>query len=266
MSRLLLLAAVIALFLGACTYAQDPAPYRPSGLLAKDETAETGGELYARDCAWCHGDRGGGTPRGPDLVSDPNGPAFTDFMLRTGRMPIDSVEERVRYGPPAYTEEEIDALVEHVASLGGPGPDIPHPDPEAGDLEEGATLYLENCAACHSSTGIGGTLAEGRRVSGEVGRRAGFQVPGVGSSTPREIAEAMLVGPGTMPVFGERTFTEAEIDSIVRYVLHVQDPGNRGGADIGRIGPVAEGAVAWVVGIGAMLVIARWIGTRRETG
>lgn len=266
MRRPLLAAAALAVALGACTYTQDPAPYRPPGLLVKDEAVTSGAELYARDCAWCHGDRGEGTPRGPDLVSDPNGPAFTDFMLRTGRMPIDSPERRVRHGPPAYTADEIDELVSYVASLGGPGPDIPRPDPEAGHIEEGAELYLENCAACHSSTGIGGTLAEGRRVSGEIGRRAGFQVPGVGGSTPREIAEAMLVGPGTMPVFGERTFTETEVDSIVRYVLHVQDPENRGGADIGRVGPVAEGAVAWIVGLGALVVVTRWIGTRGETG
>ena len=36
---------------------------------------------------------------------------------------------------------------------------------------------------------------------------------------------------------------------------------NRGGAtDLGRVGPVAEGAVAWIVGLGLLMFLARWIG------
>lgn len=258
-----LFAAAPLLVSMACTYASDPPPYRPRPFVEAELGAKTGAELYARDCAWCHGDRGEGTDRGPDVISDPNGPAFTDFMLRTGRMPIDSPDRPVRRAPPAYTDEEIRMLVEHVTSLGGDGPDIPHPDPDSGDLEEGAELYLENCAACHSTTGAGGTLAEGQRPPEGIAPGPGFVVPGVGGSTPEGIAEAMLVGPGTMPVFGEETFTEREVDSIVRYVLYLDRPRDRGGAAIGRIGPVAEGAVAWVVSLGALIVVVRWIGTRR---
>jgi ubiquinol-cytochrome c reductase cytochrome c subunit len=77
-----------------------------------------------------------------------------------------------------------------------------------------------------------------------------------------EIAEAMRVGPGTMPVFGETAFTDEEVDAIVRYVVYLQEPEDRGGLAIGRVGPVAEGAVGWIVGLGAMLLLARWIGTK----
>ena len=63
-----------------------------------------------------------------------------------------------------------------------------------------------------------------------------------------------------MPVFGKNTFTDQQVDSIIRYLLYIRTGQNRGGADLGRVGPVAEGAVAWIVGLGALLVLARWIG------
>jgi hypothetical protein len=34
--------------------------------------------------------------------------------------------------------------------------------------------------------------------------------------------------------------------------------------DIGKIGPVAEGAVAWIVGLAALLLLCRWIGSGAE--
>jgi ubiquinol-cytochrome c reductase cytochrome c subunit len=35
-----------------------------------------------------------------------------------------------------------------------------------------------------------------------------------------------------------------------------------GGAGIGRIGPVSEGLVIWVVGIGALLFSIFWMGSK----
>jgi ubiquinol-cytochrome c reductase cytochrome c subunit len=36
----------------------------------------------------------------------------------------------------------------------------------------------------------------------------------------------------------------------------------RGGGNLGGLGPVTEGAVAWIVGLGILLLFTRWIGTR----
>jgi ubiquinol-cytochrome c reductase cytochrome c subunit len=223
--------------------------------------ALSGRTLYLRDCAWCHGTVGGGTVRAPDLVSGTNGAAFTDFMLSTGRMPLSSPEEPSRRGEPVYDAREIEAIVGYVTTLGGAGPPIPDADPELGHLSEGAELYQENCAACHSTTLIGGALnAEpGARVSSMV-------APGLDDATPTEIAEAMLVGPGAMPVFGPETFASEEVNSLVRYVVHQQDPVDAGGAPLGHIGPVSEGAVGWIVGLGALLLVTRWIGTTVRRG
>jgi len=232
--------------------------YAPPGIEAIGQPV-TGQEWFQRDCAWCHGNAGQGTLKAPDMISGRNGGALTDFMLRTGRMPIQDATDIVKEGQPAYPPAVIEKIVRYVVSLGGKGPDIPVVDPAAGNLAQGGELFQANCAACHSATGIGGTLTTGAGSSSSESR-SGNQVPGLGHATPVEIAEAMRAGPGTMPVFGKHTFTDQQVDSIVRYLLYIRTGQNRGGADLGRVGPVAEGAVAWIVGLGAILLLARWIG------
>lgn len=256
------LVAAAAVALAACAPYESvrDRPFRPP--LEPVTGPDAGSELYARDCAWCHGDRGLGTLRGPDLISGTNGRGFTHFMLTSGRMPIDYPTQRVTRRDPVYEVSEIDAIVEHVASLGAPGPEIPEIDLEAGELGLGSELYEENCAACHSTTGVGGALTEGSAddLSGVVARESGLIAPTLEHSSPTEVAEAVVVGPGTMPVFA--TLSEIELNSLVRYVTYLQDPDDEGGAPIGRVGPVAEGAVAWVVGLGLLVLLTRWIGTK----
>ena len=141
-----------------------------------------------------------------------------------------------------------------VASLGS-GPDIPPVDPGAGDLGQGAGLYEENCAACHSSTGVGGALT------------SGLEAPTLMKSTARQIVEAMRLGgaglrTGKMPKFGTDAISEQQANSIVRYVLYLQHPRDRGGASLARIGPVAEGFVAWLGAMLLLVIFVRWIGKK----
>jgi ubiquinol-cytochrome c reductase cytochrome c subunit len=253
-ARLAVVAGLLAT--SGCSYwGREPAPYRPP--VVEQAGPRTGPELYLRDCGWCHGAAGAGTARGPDLVSGTNGEALTNFMLSTGRMPISSPDERSDRAEPVYDREETAAIVAFVASLGGQGPSIPDIAPEQGDLGDGEVLYQENCAACHSTTLVGGVLASERKVSGRA-----LIAPSLLETTPLQTAEAMLVGPGAMPVFGPETFSTDQINSIVRYVEHQQEPDDRGGAPIGHVGPVTEGAVGWLIGLGAMVIVCRWIGTK----
>jgi ubiquinol-cytochrome c reductase cytochrome c subunit len=252
--RRILAVVVVGVLAGGCAIEQR-GPYRPA--IEAAERPGSGRELYLRDCAWCHGADGAGTERGPDLLSGTSGPASVDFMLSTGRMPIDDPDESVQRREPVYSTSEIDAIVAYVDSLGAPGPGIPEPDPGSGSLAEGALLYQENCAACHSTTLIGGAM---NAPPGGGGNQA--VAPPLDESSPRQIAEAMLIGPGAMPVFGRQTFSSDEVDSIVRYIVHQQDPNDRGGAPLGHVGPVTEGAFGWVVGLGILLVFVRWIGTQ----
>ena len=230
--------------------------YEPPGIQAIGRPV-TGAEWFQRDCAFCHGNQGQGTPRGPNIADHDMVQALTDFMLRTGRMPIADPRDVVRRGPPAYPPDVVAKIVEYVGTFNPQAAGLPVPDVAAGVLSTGQELFQANCAACHSATGIGGTLAEGKAVSASE-NRTGFQIPSLLKSTPLEIAEAMRAGPGTMPVFP--TFSDHEVNSIVRYILYMRAQ-NRGGAtDLGRVGPVAEGAVGWIVGLGLLLLLARWIG------
>jgi ubiquinol-cytochrome c reductase cytochrome c subunit len=251
----------------ACSYLRDdgPKPYRPPGLQRTLPSAveDRGVVLYQRDCAWCHGPSGQGTTNGPDLNGSLDGGAYTDFMLRTGRMPLAAPLIDAVRGRPAYAPADVAAIVALVEAFGGDGPEVPSPDPAAGDLARGEQLYQENCAACHSTTGVGGAL-----TSGHVAPALDADV------TPTQIAEAMAVGPGcanTSPTcgVGEGTMPrfdlpKGDVDSIVLYVASLQHPDDRGGAPIGRIGPVAEGAVGLLLGLGVLLLVARWIGTRAD--
>lgn len=265
--RLVLLCSVLVLGVGGCSYFSGEPTQRTKAPLPDESVADDGEDLYQRDCAWCHGDSGGGTSNGPDLVTAQNGPALTDFMLRTGRMPLTHPGQSTEHGKSLYDEEEIAALVDYTTSLDDePGPEIPTPRPEAADLALGGELYLENCAACHSATAVGGTLtseqAEG--TADPVLSGSDLVSPGLGEATALEVAEAIVGGPGNMPAFGDETLTPSQRDAIVRYVLYMQEPNDRGGAPIGRVGPVAEGAVAWIVGLGLLVLAVRWIGTKAD--
>lgn len=259
----------VAAVIGGCDYpGGETAPYRPPayyrlpGTAPEIEGEEAGRELYLRDCAFCHGSTGDGTRDAPPLRHGTNGAALTDFMLRTGRMPIDRPEAPVRPGEPVYTEQEIDDLVAYVVSaFDPPGPDIPAVDPTAGRLGTGQPLYEQYCAACHAPTGIGGVMLSERGRAGR-GGTTGVLIPAVTDSEAVEIAEAVRTGPGAMPVFGEDLMTPEELDSLVRYTLYLEEPEDPGGFPIGHVGPVAEGAVGWALGLGLLVVFIRWIGTK----
>jgi len=272
-TRPLLLALVAPLILGACSYFRgQAAPYRPAGGLGSPAPAAPaargpaeGLQLYQRDCAWCHGSRGQGTSYGPNLLQGTAGPALTDFMLSTGRMPIDDPGQKDSlHRDPIYTREEIAAIVDFVESFGAPGPPIPTVDLARANLSAGRDLYQANCAACHSTTGAGGALATGKPgiVNGFVlSSQRGLVAPPLLKSTPTQVAEAMRTGPPGMPVFGPGAFPDEQVDSIARYVVYLQKIKNPGGLELGRIGPVAEGAVGWLVGLASLLLLTRWIGT-----
>jgi quinol---cytochrome-c reductase cytochrome c subunit len=257
----LLVTLLPALAAGACSYFNEPEPYRPPPSYGPPdaEALALGQRLYQRDCSFCHGDEGLGTSNGPDLVTGENGPALTDFMLGTGRMPIGDPDERVRPGDSPYDDDEIAALVGYIdEAFDQPGPGIPIVDLAAGGLSEGRDLYQEHCAACHATTGIGGAMLAQRG-----GETAGIVIPSLEAASPTEVGEAVRTGPGAMPVFGPGVVDDNGLDAIGRYVEYLKRPDDRGGAPIGRIGPVAEGAVGWVLGLGTLVLFIRWVGTKR---
>lgn len=203
-----------------------------------------GQELFVASCASCHGPRGQGTAYGPD-ITDAGAAAF-DFQLRTGRMPLPAPGAPTLRKPPAFTPAEIAALVAYGASL-GEGPPVPSVYLVPGELALGERLFRENCAPCHGATANGGA----------VGGKA--FAPSLRASEPLDVAEAMVTGPGQMPVFG---FSDGERDAIVTYVAHLQEQADPGGLDIGGVGPVPEGFVAWTGGLGALVAAVVFVAGR----
>lgn len=66
-----------------------------------------------------------------------------------------------------------------------------------------------------------------------------------------------------MPKFSDRQLTPEEKKDIIAYVKSVSSGGNSpGGNSLGGLGPASEGVVAWVVGIGALIGLTLWIGSR----
>ncbi|MDQ6725995.1 MAG: c-type cytochrome [Actinomycetota bacterium] len=228
---------------GSATQVQVPAPLGPS--LADVDAGRT---LYAIACTTCHGQAGEGVgDRGPTLIGV--GAASADFYLSTGRMPLDRARTQAERKRVAYTPVQIRQLVAYVSSLGR-GPAVPTIGAGSGDLALGNSLYANNCAPCHSSAAAGGALGHA------------IYAPALNRATPTQVAEAVRIGPGAMPVFGPDTLDDAQVASIVRYVGYLHHPDDRGGFGLGHLGPIPEGFVAWVAGLGAMLVAVRWIGTK----
>ncbi len=263
-----LVLVVAGVVVTACGYFRgEVAPYRTPAYYGPPDAAvgatpvDAGRHLYLRDCAYCHGNDGKGTPRGPDLTVGTNGAALTDFVLRTGRMPVERPVDQMKPAKPVYEESQIADIVRYVTTeLRPPGPAIPNVDPERGDIGEGQQVYQEHCASCHATTGIGGAMLTHPR-QGESKTR-GIVIPDFEHSDARAVAEAVRTGPGSMPVFGPRAISDHELDSLVAYTEYLKDPVDEGGAPIGRVGPVVEGGVGWLVGLGGLMLLIRWIGTK----
>jgi quinol---cytochrome-c reductase cytochrome c subunit len=209
--------------------------------------ASLGGTLYGEHCASCHGLAGQGTPQGPPLLGA--GAAPVDFMLSTGRMPLAFPDQPALRRPPRFSRREIDSLIAYVTSLGPAGPPIPSVDLTHGNLVRGRQLFTENCAACHGADGQGAAVNRGQVA------------PSLHVATPVQIAEAVRIGPGPMPRFGEAVLDQRDLNSLVRYVYTLRALPDPGGVALGHEGPVIEGFVAWLAGLGLMILLARFIGT-----
>ncbi|WP_308195308.1 cytochrome c [Blastococcus sp. KM273128] len=225
------------------------APAQAADDATSESAAEAAGrELYDRSCISCHGENLEGVPnRGPSLIGV--GAASVYFQVHTGRMPLVRQEADAPDKPAVFSDEEIDQLMAYVQANGG-GPTLPSGDLREGDLALGGELFRLNCSSCHNFVGSGGALSSGKAA------------PSLEDSTDLEIYTAMLSGPENMPVFGDNQLTPEEKRSIILYVQTIQDMADPGGAGVGRIGPVSEGLVIWIVGMGALLFGIFWMGSK----
>jgi ubiquinol-cytochrome c reductase cytochrome c subunit len=216
-----------------------------------------GAELYAGNCASCHGIAGAGnsSPRpgsgdilgaGPPLLGV--GARAADFYLRTGYMPLSNIHDQPGRNRVLFSDKEIRSLVAYVASLGS-GPGIPRPDPHAGTISQGLELFTAHCAGCHQVVGRGGFVT-------------GAVVPPLQSATPTQIAEAVRIGPYLMPRFPTSQISDSQLNSLIAYVLSTRHPDNRGGWGIGNLGPIPEGLVTWWIAAPLLVIACMALGRR----
>jgi ubiquinol-cytochrome c reductase cytochrome c subunit len=74
--------------------------------------------------------------------------------------------------------------------------------------------------------------------------------------------EAMLTGPQSMPVFGDDTMTPEAKRDIIAFLKTTESEASPGGLSLGKIGPVSEGAVGWVLATGGLIACAVWLGAK----
>ena len=192
--------------------------------------------LYVENCARCHGDQGQGIS-GVISIAAPPLKAEHDrdqviAMIRNGKDIMPSFE-------PLLSQQQIEMIagyvVQHLATI----------PLEAGDLNEGGSLFRVYCAPCHGTSARGGAMAF-----------AGVNAPSLVDKTPETIAATIRWGPGPMPAFPASTISDEQLDSIVAYVRYIQNPPNPGGTPMEYYGSVAEGFMAWIAA--ALLVGSTW--------
>jgi ubiquinol-cytochrome c reductase cytochrome c subunit len=103
---------------------------------------------------------------------------------------------------------------------------------------------------CHNAAGKGGALTRGKYA------------PNLAGVTGEHIYEAMVSGPQQMPVFNDQTISPENKRDIIAYLTTIEKAPTPGGLSLGGIGPVSEGLVGWLVGLGLLIGCAVWLGSK----
>lgn len=155
----------------------------------------SGADLYAQQCAGCHGAQGGRIPAAP--LDSPT------FLTRRGAANLYNTIAAGKGTMPALDKEhggslsdaEIKTLVAYLLSAERAGP--------------GRTIYQTHCASCHGEQGsrIPAALLNSRQV--------------LDRKTDDDLAQAISQGKGAMPAFGAvrgGPLREDEIAAVVDYL------------------------------------------------
>jgi ubiquinol-cytochrome c reductase cytochrome c subunit len=219
---------------------------------ASQQDITAGKNLFDANCSSCHGLEAQGTDQAPSLVGA--GAAAVYFQMSTGRMPAKEVGAENERKPVTFTTQAIYQIADYVASLGG-GPPIPTAemvDPATGDTALGSQLFSANCAQCHGFAGAGGALTYGK------------DAPPLTEATPTQIYTAMLTGPEAMPVFADGALPPQAKRDIIAYITQTRVEPNPGGFSLGRTGPITEGLLIFLGGMGFLVIVAMWITAKRR--
>lgn len=218
--------------------------------LGSQTQVEDGKKLYLEGCSSCHGLDAQGAMNGPSLIGV--GAAAVHFQVSTGRMPLAAPGAQATAKEPIYDVEEVAAMSAYIASL-APGPAIPTAedlDYSDADIAEGGVLFRINCAQCHQAAGQGGALTQGKYA------------PSLMQAESKDVYEAMITGPQSMPIFSDATIPEEDKKAITKYIATLQTLPSPGGLALGSLGPVPETVFLWTAVFAALIAVAIWIGIK----
>ena len=117
----------------------------------------TGHQLFGDNCLACHGTDAGGGPGFPSLTDKAWlwGGDF-DSIMETLRVGINTTHPETRFGQMLafgrdgmLSRDDIRVVADYVQSLSGAD------HPTAARLEQGATIFADNCSSCHGEKGTG---------------------------------------------------------------------------------------------------------------
>jgi len=172
--------------------------------------------LYQDNCSACHGRAGGGGPGYP-VLHDAYwlwGGAPEDIAL-TLQVGINAGHPETRLAQmPAFDwmeADELSALSDYVAAM---------PSGEVDPDSAAATLFVENCAACHGENGAGGLMN---------GAPSLVDDPVIYGQDAETVMTTLMNGrQGLMPYWSDR-LSDAEINALALYVSRLKE--DRGAAD-----------------------------------
>ena len=183
-----------------------------------------GKDLYARNCASCHGSQGRGDgPGAAGLHPPPTN--LAEHYYRYDRLSAVLANGVAGTAMPAWRDFSIpdrSALATFVRTLY-----VPQPEPTLPQnlLDLGARVYKENCAQCHGSTGAGdGTAVSELRIAPS-NFRTGRPTLGETLRVLRNGIDGTQMAPWGADTNGR--LSEAELSAVAYYVrslLVVQSP------------------------------------------
>lgn len=209
-----------------------------------DADADRGAELYARNCAQCHGPAGtGGTLSDgrevPALVDRERVTiAYTRLVLDTGRMPPggDPFDNRARDPWPPQDRRDVLAFMIEEFELDG---DVDAPP--VGAPQRGLEVYAANCANCH------GAAATGGNAGGDA------WTPTLRGFGPQTIADAVRTGPFEMPRFSETYLDDEDVGAVAGFLEALED--EQFAFTVGtEVDPATTGSIIVLIAGGAVII------------
>lgn len=170
-----------------------------------------GAAVFKTFCAQCHGSGAAGAVGYPNLLDNDWlwGGSIEDIHttithgIRNTEDPEARYSEMPKFGADGLLEKaQIDAVVQHVRAISGQ-------DHDAALAAQGATVFAENCVACHGETGTGDRMQGAPNLTDAI-----WLYGGDVDSLTNTVTNARF---GVMPNWAGR-LSEAEIRAVATYV------------------------------------------------